>query len=141
MSEKKIGVSATEMLMHVDKPASPLARLLKCKKDVHKIDVGDMIEMVLYDNLQSRYPETLPAKTELSDIYDVMTDWCKTHELVAIASSSNNLSDSVVYSVDGEEILEICTKVEFNRPDPSFSIKFDVKALDDKPVIWRESYV
>ena len=141
MNEKKIGVSATEMLMHVDKPASPLARLLKCKKDVHKIDVGDMIEMVLYDNLQNRYPETLPAKTELSDIYDVMTDWCKTHELVATATSSNNLSDSVVYSVDNKDILRICTRVEFNKPDTSFSIKFTVESLDGIPVIWRESYV
>lgn len=140
MSEKKIGVDATEMLMHVDKPASPLARLLKCKKDVHKIDVGDMIEMVLYDNLQNRYPETLPAKTELSDIYDVMTDWCKTHELVAVATSSNDLSDSVVYSVDNKELLRICTRVEFNRPDPSFSISFNVEALDGNPVIWRNCY-
>jgi hypothetical protein len=141
MSEEKIGVSATEMLMHMDKPASPFARMFKRKKDVHKIDVEDMIAMILYDNLQSRYPKTLPAKTELSDIYGVMSDWCKTHKLVAVASSSDNESDSVVYTVNEKQILKICTKVEFNRPNPSFNIKFNVEALDDNPVIWRESYV
>lgn len=134
MSEKKIGVSATEMLMNVDKP------VIKCKKNTAKIDVGDMIKMVLYDNLQSRYPESLPARTELPDICDVMTDWCETHELAAVATSSNDLSDSVVYSVDNKDILRICTKVEFNKPDPSFNIKFNVEALDGNPVIWRNCY-